>query len=79
MISLNDADRELYRSRRKQALDEFSRRAESFSTGRLVGRIQLLQSLLGQEETSAAQLDALAIDDLRQMELELKVQLANRS
>jgi predicted transposase/invertase (TIGR01784 family) len=79
MISLSEADHELYLDRRKFWLDEQSRREEGFLSGIAVGRIQLLQSQLGLEETPAEQLDALAMDDLRRLEAELKAKLANRS
>ncbi|MFM9965455.1 MAG: PD-(D/E)XK nuclease family transposase [Planctomycetaceae bacterium] len=51
MISVNEADHELYLSRRKYLLDEQSRREEGLeeglSKGVIQGRIQMLESLLG--------------------------------
>ena len=79
MISLSEADHELYLDRRKFWLDEQSRREEGFLSGVAVGRIQSLQSQLGLEETPVKELDALAMDDLRRLEAELKAKLANRS
>ncbi len=79
MISLNEADHQRYLSRRKQYLDEQSFRAESYSTGFAVGRIQLLESLLGLESTPSEKLDALQVKELLRIEAELKAKLANRS
>jgi len=51
MISLNEADHQLYLSRRKYSLDEQSRRYDAISEGIEIGliasRIQSLESLLG--------------------------------
>lgn len=79
MISQSEADRELYLSRRKYALDEQSFRAEGYSAGFAVGRIQLLESLLGLEPTPSEQLNARSINELHRIEAELKAKLANRS
>lgn len=79
MISQSEADHQLYLSRRKYALDEQSRRADSLWTRIIIGRIQSLESQLGLPETRVEQLDALMMDDLRRMEAELKAKLANRS
>ena len=79
MISQSEADHQLYLSRRKYSLDEQSRRADGIWTGIIIGRIQLLQSQLGLEETPVEKLDALAMEDLRRIEAELKAKLANRS
>ena len=103
MISLNEADHEIYRSRRKRWLDDQSSRldasaeakaegkaegksegkaegkAEGRAEGIIFGEIRLLESLLGQEPTPIGQLEALPLDELVQMETELKAKLANRS
>ena len=79
MISQSEVDHQHYLSRRKQWLDQQSFRAEGYSTGFAVGRIQLLESQLGLEPTPNEQLDALELRKLHQIEAELKAKLANRS
>ncbi len=79
MISLNETKREAYRSRRLYLLDEQTRRWEARDEGRQVGRIQLLESLLGQSETPLEQLAQRSRDELQELEVELRRQLASRS
>ena len=91
MISLNEADHELYRARRKQALDERSLRYDAISEGKEIGieigieigliasRIHSLEALLGREPTPVAQLRLRTTDELLRIETELKAKLANRS
>ena len=79
MISLNEADRELYQERLKASRDLQSYRADTLYEGALIGRIQLLQSLLGREPTPMEQLDLKRMIELKQLEADLKAELANRS
>ena len=87
MISQSEADRELYLSRRKYALDEQSRRYDAISEGISIGieigliasRIHSLETLLGREPTPIEQLRLHSTDELRRIEAELKAKLANRS
>ena len=90
MISLNEADHELYRARRKQALDERSLRYDAISEGKEIGieigieigliasRIHSLEALLGREPTPVAQLRLRTTDELLRIEAELKAKLADR-
>ena len=91
MISQSEADHQQYLSRRKHWLDEQSFRAESRREGKaeghtegrtegvILGRVQVYESWLGREPTPIAQLEQCSVDELLQMEAELKAKLANRS
>ena len=82
MISLNEADHDLYESRLKYWRDDQARmaeqREEGFSKGFVLGRIQLLESLLGMASSPIGQFDSLSMDELLRMEADLKAKLANR-
>ena len=94
MISLNETDHELYESRLKYWRDDQARqteqraegraegrvegRVEGFSKGFVVGRIQLLESLLGLAQSPADRFDSRTIDELLQVEADLKAKLTPR-
>ena len=78
MINRNEADHELYQEHRKHWLDEQARRLDARAEGIILGRIQLLESLLGREPTPIEQLDLKRIVELRQIEADLRVELAKR-
>ncbi|MCX7421616.1 MAG: hypothetical protein NT013_19005 [Planctomycetia bacterium] len=87
MISLTEADHERYLSRRKYWLDEQSRRAEGRAEGHaegrtegraegvVIGRIQVLESLLGLAPSLIEQFDARSVDELLRVEAELQAKL----
>lgn len=87
MISQSEIDHQQYLSRRKKFLDDNSFRAQSrreghaegHAEGFVHGRIQLLESLLGLNPTPIEQLEALPLNELKQLEVDLQSQLANRS
>ena len=79
MINLNEADHELYQDRLKASRDERFRRNDTLAEGAMIGRIQLLESLLGREETPFEQLDKKRWIELKQLEADLKAELASRS
>jgi predicted transposase/invertase (TIGR01784 family) len=79
MINLNEADHELYQDRLKASRDERFRRNDTLAEGAMIGRIQSLESFLGREETPFEQLDKKRWIELKQLEADLKAELANRS
>ena len=78
MISLNEANHELYLERSKLSRDEQSRRADTLFEGALIGRIQSLESFLGREPTPIEELDRKRMVELKKLEADLKAELANR-
>ena len=86
MISQSEIDHQQYLSRRKKFLDDNSFRAQSrreghaegHAEGFVHGRIQLLESLLGLDPTPIEQLETLPLNELKQLEVDLQSQLANR-
>ena len=83
MITLNEADHELYESRLKYWRDEQARLAEQRAEGRqegvILGRIQMLESLLGLPSSPISQVDSQSIDELLRIEAELKAKWAKQT
>ncbi len=52
---------------------------QGISKGIILGRIQVLESLLGLASSPITKVDSRTTDELRQIEADLKAQLANRS
>ena len=52
---------------------------QGLSRGLIIGRIQLLESLLNRPTSPVHQFDAQSLDELQRIEAELKANLANRS
>jgi predicted transposase/invertase (TIGR01784 family) len=94
MIAKSPRERELYEARLKMQRDEQSRidaatdqaraegqaqgRVEGLSAGRLIGRIQVLQDLLGLPESSDKELASQSLDQLAAIERELERQRQER-
>ena len=81
MISRSPEDRQFYEARQKFLHDEQARlmaaRQEGRQEGELVGKIQLLEELLGAEPTALAELRALGRDMLKARLDELKRSFRN--
>ena len=98
MISLNEADHELYESRVKHWRDDQARLAEQreeglseglskglskglsegLSKGVILGRIQMLESLLGLASSPIDLADSQSLEELLRIETDLKAKSANR-
>jgi hypothetical protein len=82
LIARSPRERELYDARLKMQRDEQSRieaaRNQSHAEGRLEGRIQLLQQLLGVPESTADEFERLTTDELVRLEQDLQQQLRAR-
>ena len=82
MIARTPRQRQLYEARLKMQRDEQSRieaaEERGEARGRLVGRVQLLQQLLGQPESREAELTSQPIDQLAALESDLQRQLRER-
>ena len=81
MISRSPEDQQFYEARQKFLHDEQARlmaaRQEGRQEGELVGKIQLLEELLGAEPTALAELRALGRDMLKARLDELKRSFRN--
>ena len=82
MIARNPEEKRYYESRLKMQRDEQARleaaEERGEERGKAIGRVQLLQSLAGNPESTVEQLRARTLDDLAVMEEDLKRQLRDR-
>ena len=82
MISKSPEDRQFYEARMKFLHDEEARliaaREEGREEGSVVGKIQLLQQLLGDEEVSTPALLQRGSDELSKLLSELQTRLRSR-
>ncbi|MCO8120161.1 Rpn family recombination-promoting nuclease/putative transposase [Stieleria sp. TO1_6] len=90
MIARNPEEKRYYESRLKMQRDEQARleaaeargeergEARGEERGKAIGRVQLLQSLVGNHESTVDQLRTRTLDDLAAMEQDLKRQLRDR-
>ena len=86
MIAKTPRERELYEARLKLQRDEQSRLdaaldrglAQGLEKGQYVGRIQLLESLLGQDTSPTDALTAQSIEELQTLEADLQRRLRDR-
>ncbi|KAA5539002.1 hypothetical protein FYK55_25745 [Roseiconus nitratireducens] len=78
MIARTPRERELYEARLKLQRDEQSRLDAALDRGRLIGRVQLLESLLGQETSSTDALKARSVEELQALEADLQRRLRER-
>ena len=90
MISLNEADHELYESRVKHWRDDQACLAEQreeglseglskgLSKGVILGHIQMLESLLGLASSPIDLADSQSLEELLRIETDLKAKLATR-
>jgi hypothetical protein len=87
MISRSPEDRQFYEARLKFLHDEEARliaaraegKAEGREEGALIGKIQLLQQLLGEHEQVTAELIELGEDTLSSMLVNLQQRLRSRN
>ncbi|KAA5538994.1 Rpn family recombination-promoting nuclease/putative transposase [Roseiconus nitratireducens] len=82
MIARTPRERELYEARLKLQRDEQSRLdaalAQGLEKGQYLGRIQLLESLLGQDTSPTDALKARSVDELQALEADLQRRLRER-
>ncbi|WP_158222640.1 Rpn family recombination-promoting nuclease/putative transposase [Rhodopirellula sp. MGV] len=82
MIAKNPEERRFYESRLKMQRDEEARlvaaREQGVEQGEAIGRVRVLQSLAGVEESAVEQLRSKSLDELSAMEANLKQQLRDR-
>jgi hypothetical protein len=78
MISLKSDERELYEARLKLTRDERAKLDYAREEGSLMGRVTLLESLLGLPTTSREELERLGLEELRTREQALLAQTQNR-
>ncbi len=83
MLARTDTQREIYEGREKALRDERARMYHATTEGyerglrkgALIGRVETLEGLLGQEPTKPSDLESMSAGDLQRMADELRQQL----